>query len=144
MQNERPEAVEAVARALHSLHVRQINRHELATLSDDEVQAKVDANWPYAKHDYYPQAQAALAAARAAHFENQWQPIETAPADENILAAVKVINNKTGESWWEQHTIVIDSETGEIGPDNDAGWGLSEYTHWQPLPAPPRTSGAAK
>lgn len=31
-----------------------------------------------------------------------WQPIETAPADEHILAAVQVINNKTGASWWER------------------------------------------
>lgn len=66
-----------------------------------------------------------------------WLPIESAPVDKNILACVKVINNKTGDEWWDMHTILIDSETGEIQADNDAGWAVEDYSHWQPLPAPP-------
>lgn len=68
---------------------------------------------------------------------SEWQPIETAPADEYILCAANVTHNKTGKSWWEMHTISIDSETGEITADTDAGWAVEDYTHWMPLPPPP-------
>jgi len=43
-----------------------------------------------------------------------WRPIEEAPVGEHIMAAVKVQNNKTGEEWWDMHTVAIDDETGEI------------------------------
>ena len=68
---------------------------------------------------------------------HDWQPIESAPRDEPFLAALEVHHNKTGQSWWEMHTIWIDSETGEINSDNDAGWSAGDYTHWMPLPDPP-------
>ena len=64
--------------------------------------------------------------------------MSAAPRDESILAAVKVAHNKTGASWWEMHTIQIDSETGEIHHDTDAGWAAGDYSHWMPLPTPPQ------
>ena len=66
-----------------------------------------------------------------------WMPIDSAPMDEQILAAIKV-NHKNGQSWWERHIIVIDSETGTISDmDFHHGWEVQEYTFWQPLPAAP-------
>jgi hypothetical protein len=75
--------------------------------------------------------------APADNSQQGWQPIETAPTDEPFLAAVEVVNNKTGRRYWEQHVIWIDSETGDVSHDTDAGWSAGDYTHWQPLPAPP-------
>lgn len=67
-----------------------------------------------------------------------WQLIETAPVDEPFLAALEVRNNKTGNQWWEQHVVLIDSETGELSSDTEAGWSAGDYTHWMPLPEPPQ------
>jgi hypothetical protein len=69
----------------------------------------------------------------------EWQPIETAPRDETILAALVVINNKTGRRWWEMHCISIESDTGEVNVETDSGWSAGDYTHWMPLPTPPHT-----
>jgi len=69
-----------------------------------------------------------------------WMPIESAPEDEPILAAIKV-NHKNGKSWWERHIIVIDSETGTISDmDFHHGWEAEDYECWQPLPAAPDAS----
>ena len=66
-----------------------------------------------------------------------WMPIDSAPMDEQILAAIKV-NHKNGKSWWERHIIVIDSETGTISDmDFHHGWEAEDYECWQPLPAAP-------
>ena len=69
----------------------------------------------------------------------EWQPIETAPADEPFLATLQVRNRNTGQQWWEMHVIWIDSETGEVSSDTDAGWSAGDYTHWMPLPPAPET-----
>ena len=66
-----------------------------------------------------------------------WQPIETAPQDESILAALLVRNRRTRHEWWEMHLVVIDSDTAEISAETDAGWSAGDYTHWMPLPSPP-------
>lgn len=67
-----------------------------------------------------------------------WMPIESAPMDELILAAIKVHNNRTGASWWERHIIVIDSETGTISDmDYYHGWEADDYEGWQHLPPAP-------
>jgi hypothetical protein len=68
---------------------------------------------------------------------SEWQPIETAPLDEPFLGAVEVVNNKTGRRYWERHVIWIDSDTGNVAHDTDAGWSAGDYTHWMPLPPPP-------
>ena len=118
---------EAVARAIASVEYAGANVCLDAQLADEEIRAM---------------AQAALAAARPIIMADQWQDIETAPRGERILVALEVRNNKTGQTWWEMHAIYFDDETGEICSDNDAGWAAGDYTHWQPLPAPPRTAGA--
>jgi hypothetical protein len=69
-----------------------------------------------------------------------WQPIETAPRDEEILVAVQV-RTTSGLTWWERRVIVIDSETGTISDtDCDHGWRADDYSHWQPLPTPPENN----
>ena len=69
-----------------------------------------------------------------------WMPIDSAPMDEQILAAIKV-NHKNGQSWWERHIIVIDSETGTIiDMDFHHGWEAEDYECWQPLPAAPNAT----
>ena len=67
-----------------------------------------------------------------------WRPIETAPKDAPFLAAVRVSNNRTGTTYWEQHVLLLDDETGSIHPEFQQGWELSDYSHWQPLPEPPQ------
>lgn len=69
-----------------------------------------------------------------------WRPIETAPRDEPILAALKV-HHRDGDTWWERHVIVIDSETGTISDmDYHHGWEADDYQFWQPLPTPPEAA----
>jgi len=66
-----------------------------------------------------------------------WQPIETAPRDEPILAAIEVQHNVSGDTWWERHIIWCDDETNAIHPDCEQGWEFDDYTHWMPLPSAP-------
>lgn len=73
--------------------------------------------------------------------QSGWQPIETAPRDEPILAAIEVRYTRTGKSHWERHVIWCDDETGEISADCEQGWGFRDYTHWMPLPTPPSKGG---
>ncbi len=68
-----------------------------------------------------------------------WQPIETAPRDDRFIAAIEVHSTVTKKHWWQMDIVWCDEETGELHPDCDFGWGLSDYSHWMPLPAPPVT-----
>ncbi len=69
---------------------------------------------------------------------SEWHPMETAPHDEEILAAIFVRNINTRQSWWERRVIVIDGETGRITDmDFDHGWDACDYSHWMPCPPPP-------
>lgn len=87
--------------------------------------------------DYRRMARFALAEGQVDATPVAWMPIESAPHDEPILAAIKV-NHKNGHSWWERHIIVIDSETGTISDmDFHHGWEAEDYECWQPLPAAP-------
>ena len=74
--------------------------------------------------------------------DDGWQPIESVPLDEEILAAIEV-HNTLEKKWWEIHIICIDSETGEITRDCYNGWDAGDYSHWMPLPAPPQSKRAA-
>ena len=66
-----------------------------------------------------------------------WQPIETAPRDEPILAVIRV-TWQGGSPYWEQHIICIDSEEDRIADCNfDHGFEWDDYSHWRPLPEPP-------
>lgn len=66
----------------------------------------------------------------------EWQPMSTAPDDEPILAAVHVMNNRTGKTHWERHIIWKDDE-GHLDQDAHQGWEWGDYSYWQPLPPPP-------
>lgn len=37
---------------------------------------------------------------------------------------------------WDIHYVVIDDETGEIAPDFEQGWALSDYEFWMPISPP--------
>lgn len=67
-----------------------------------------------------------------------WRLVDSALLDEPILAACKVRNNKTGQSWWEMHSVCVHSETGEITSETDAGWSIDDYSHFMSLPSPPK------
>ena len=75
---------------------------------------------------------------------SEWMPIESAPVDERILATLMVRHRKTDQCWWETNVIFIDSDTGEISSDTDAGWSAGDYTHWMPLPPPPAQPASAE
>ena len=67
----------------------------------------------------------------------EWRDIESAPRDEPILATIKV-RYRNVDTWWEQHVIVIDSETGTISDmDYHHGWEADDYQFWMPLPPAP-------
>lgn len=85
----------------------------------------------FATYRLAAQARAAKLAERL-----EWWPIETAPVDQDFLAAIKV-NDAAGHSWWEIHCIWRDDETGDVHADCSRGWALADYSHWMPLPAPP-------
>jgi hypothetical protein len=88
-------------------------------------------------HTEFYTADQLLAAVREA-VAGKWLPIESAPKDDQILAAIKV-RNKIGKTWWEHHIIVIDSETGTISDmDFHHGWEADDYSHWRPLPTAPQ------
>jgi hypothetical protein len=62
----------------------------------------------------------------------EWQPIDTAPRDTQILLFVPPSGVYIGEGWTdhtrdEKPAYFYDLEVGEIQP-----------THWMPLPAPPK------
>jgi hypothetical protein len=73
--------------------------------------------------------------------DDGWRPIESAPTNEEILAAIEVRNKL--QKWWEIHIISIDSETGEMAHGYYNGWDADDYLHWMPLPAPPNKRAAA-
>lgn len=66
-----------------------------------------------------------------------WQPIATAPRDGSpFLACIEVRkNDRPIQS--EIHIIGYDAAYDEMNTDYETGWDLEDYTHWQPLPAPP-------
>ena len=65
-----------------------------------------------------------------------WQPIATAPTDEPFIAAIHV-SVRGVPTYWQMDVVSVDSETGDVSRDDDVGWSLNDYTHWQPLPPPP-------
>lgn len=68
-----------------------------------------------------------------------WMGIESAPKDEQILAAIKV-NHRNGDTWWERHVIVIDSETGTISDmDFDHGWDAGHNEDYMNIGGPFKT-----
>ena len=71
---------------------------------------------------------------------DKWQPISTAPKDGAFIAAVHVHNNGVPK-FWEMHIVWRDEDTGNIADECERGWTLEDYSHWQPLPAPPSEHG---
>ncbi|KKC25789.1 hypothetical protein [Sphingomonas sp. SRS2] len=73
-----------------------------------------------------------------------WRPIESAPVDDIFIAAIRV-RHTNGDTWWERHLIWLDDETGDLHPDCEQGWSISDYELWCPAlfpELPPLESGA--
>ena len=80
---------------------------------------------------------------------NKWQPIETAPQNEEVLtlvvqASVPIVRNaywNDGEMWECQQFESRDGLTGWWSPTSSCGSeklvGIFAPTHWAPLPAAP-------
>ena len=67
---------------------------------------------------------------------NEWQDIETAPHETNILLGW--IEQSTGN--WECQTGFASG--GKLYPNGySSRWWHGRATHWMPLPAPPKTEG---
>lgn len=68
-----------------------------------------------------------------------WQPIDTAPRDgTQVLATIPVYDNARHMIGWQFDIICFDREHGEILLDAYRGWDWDDYTHWMPLPEPPK------
>lgn len=72
----------------------------------------------------------------AASPAQEWRTIESAPRGQRIIAAVYVHSEPTDEWEWECHEVSFDDETGVVEPYQ--GWDSNDYTHWMPLPEPPK------
>lgn len=81
------------------------------------------------------QIKAELAALKAT---NAFLPIdENTPKDgTRYLAAIEVVNNQDGSSYWQVDIVGMDDVTGEIWGDDYRGWNLEDYDLWMPLPTP--------
>lgn len=69
--------------------------------------------------------------------------IITEDGEKEFLAAVpyKDKQKPMEDLWWIRHCIIEESGLCVVGDDinEPAGWELEDVTHWQPLPAPPKT-----
>jgi hypothetical protein len=75
---------------------------------------------------------------------SEWKSIETAPRDgTSFLATIEVrqwnLARDNCHTFWEVHVVRVDDETGDIDDDVNQGWGITDYSHWMPLPPPPDT-----
>lgn len=83
---------------------------------------------------------------------SDWQPIETAPEDEQILvwspAESRWDNGMAAPVWTVVKSVMEDGEADFfIEHDGDGGymsWQSAHPTHWMPLPDPPEQTGAMK
>lgn len=126
------DVVEAVAKAISKRTYATINTGPATDCNEWEDMSEMD-------RDTYRRAAADALSATPAPQADAWRPIETAPLNDQFIAALEVRNNKTGQSWWEKHLIWIDDETGDVHSDCEQGWGLRDYIYWHPVPASPLT-----
>ena len=68
----------------------------------------------------------------------EWQDIASAPSDGTEFLAAVQVRDLSGNEWWERHVVAVDDETGLILDYYYAGWDIADYSHWQPLPEPPK------
>ena len=69
----------------------------------------------------------------------EWQPIETAPKDGTPhVRGLWVTSNRTGARWWESIAGYVDDDGEFVDHDGNAPWHGDDYTHWMPLPEPPK------
>ena len=66
-----------------------------------------------------------------------WQQIDHDEyIDGAFLAYVATLVN--GKPSHDIHIIWLEDETYEVHPDCYQGWDFEDYTHWMPLPEPPK------
>jgi hypothetical protein len=71
----------------------------------------------------------------------EWQPIETAPKEDQVLHArgVWVHSNATGNRLYFDVCAGYLQDGDFLAADgDDYGWRPEDYTHWMPLPEPPK------
>ena len=71
---------------------------------------------------------------------SEWMPIATAPKDgSHFFAILTVRNSALRIERMEFYVISIDEETHEVSHYGEyVGWDLHDFTHWMPLPEPPK------
>ena len=62
---------------------------------------------------------------------NEWQPIETAPKHEKLNDSINILVFR-GDEGFEVNDIQIENS------NNYRFYGLNGFTHWMPLPNPPK------
>ncbi|WP_160772828.1 DUF551 domain-containing protein [Alteraurantiacibacter buctensis] len=139
-RNETTEAVEAVAVTQEDREATKRHQHRFLTEGRSETELLWEA---FARHRI-----ASVAAARPVLFEDQWQPIETAPRDGTW---VQLTGGQFDYGWdGETQPPVVSAQFNYNcwqAAWYDSGY-YGEYenpTHWQPLPTPPaiRTAGGS-
>lgn len=82
-----------------------------------------------------------------AQVPSAWRPISTAPKDGSVFLAGCWVTckrpNLPNVDEWQQFLGHIDDEGDFVDPETGEGfgWEWNDYTHWQPLPAPPAATG---
>lgn len=76
-----------------------------------------------------------IASALAQNAPEKWQPIETAPHNENVL--LFWVNSLTGKGEYE----VNFASGGEVRGSYSSRWYHGSATHWRPLPPAPAPQG---
>lgn len=74
-----------------------------------------------------------------------WQPIESAPKDgRGHLRGLWVTMKRTGlpdAKQWRSYVGYVHDQSGaflDLDYDQDFGWEADDFTHWMPLPEPPK------
>lgn len=143
--------------------VRDFTRWE--KLDPKAVAAGSEAQIIYALEDAKKDIAALKAAVRSLESKREWQPIETAPKDRDVLLARVVVEDGEVRSHVSQGRWIDGEEDQSDQPGHDAGFvdcdygcffpgrsfGSEKYryeakqpTHWMPLPAAPARAVIAK
>ena len=123
-----PKLVEAVALALCEADEVEPDKNDFS--------CGIDTNWPV----FEDMAKTAPDTLRANGVLNEgWQPIETAPKNDEFLAYDSHARKQDVCFAWGDHCVCQVQMDGENGPLSDEfGYEPKTITHWMPLPTPPK------
>lgn len=70
---------------------------------------------------------------------SEWQPIETAPNDGTLHVRGLIVRSAIrGRQWWEAIAGRMNDDGEFVDHDDNSPWRAEDYTHWMPLPEPPK------